>query len=123
MATTDDRGMYRIPTLTPGDYVVVVPTSLTTFPLAAFDQVSGPGGNPGTLSEQSNAIAEISPLGMARTEQVGDFAVLTLNRMTIPPAPAAGGVPRVYPTTFYPGRRRLRRQRCCHSSQATSADP
>ena len=37
VVTTGDRGAYRIPTLVPGDYVVVVQTSLTTFPISAFD--------------------------------------------------------------------------------------
>jgi len=36
-ATTDDRGMYRIPQLTPGDYVVVVPTTLTNVPTSSVD--------------------------------------------------------------------------------------
>lgn len=34
---TDDRGMYRISGLTPGDYIVVVPQVPTTIPAAALD--------------------------------------------------------------------------------------
>jgi hypothetical protein len=36
-ATTDDRGMYRVSQLTPGDYVVVVPTTLTNVPTSSVD--------------------------------------------------------------------------------------
>jgi len=35
---TDDRGMYRIAGLSPGDYVVVVPQTRTVIPVAAMDQ-------------------------------------------------------------------------------------
>jgi len=35
---TDDRGMYRISGLTPGDYIVLVPQTQSTMPVAVMDQ-------------------------------------------------------------------------------------
>ena len=102
VVTTDDRGAYRIPTLVPGDYLLVVQTTLTTFPASAFDGWGTAPTDPRVQAEQSMAISEISPPGMPRTEVVGRFAVLSANRDVIPPAPANGTVARVYPSTFHP---------------------
>ena len=42
-------------------------------------------------------VAEVSLLGQPRTQQVGDFALLTLNRVLIPPPPSPAGRMAVYP--------------------------
>jgi hypothetical protein len=102
--TTDDRGVYRLTTLTPGDYVVVVPSTQTTFPVSAladFGQTSM-NSDPRRMAEMFNAIREISPPGSSRNQTIGDFHLLTLNRAPLPPAPAETGAMNVYLTVFYP---------------------
>jgi hypothetical protein len=47
-------------------------------------------------------VSEVSLLGQPRTQQVGDVALLTLNRVLIPPPPSAEGRMAVYPTTYFP---------------------
>ena len=97
--TTDDRGMFRLSRLMPGRYIVVVPSTQTTVPAAML----------GTFSQDSavrlevmRAIAEVSPLGQPRTQQFGDAALLTLNRVLIPPAASPAGRLEVYRTTYFP---------------------
>ncbi len=101
-ATTDDRGVYRIPTLVPGDYVVVVPSTQTTFPAAALTAAFPESGRSTVTAEMSTASPELSRLGMPRNQQIGDLVLMTLNRMAIPPAPDTSGRLSVYQTTFYP---------------------
>jgi Carboxypeptidase regulatory-like domain len=108
--TTDDRGMFRISQLTPGSYVVVVPSTQTTVPVA----VLGAYGQTPTLrnalldavtpngSNDWKAELENTGVGQSRTQQVGDFALLTMNRVLIPPPATAAGRMQVYQTTYYP---------------------
>ena len=86
-ATTDDRGMFRLPQLTPGTYVVVVPSTQTTLPAAWLE-------NPDTALRNElfwGGIRRSTPLGQPRTQQIGDFALMTLNQVLIPPPAAAVG--------------------------------
>jgi len=97
-ATTDDRGMFRLSQVTPGTYVVVVPSNQTTVPAALL---AAP--NPALRSDLFFAgVAEMSLLGQPRTQQAGDFALLTSNRVLIPPPPSPAGRMSVYPTTYFP---------------------
>jgi Carboxypeptidase regulatory-like domain len=101
--TTDDRGVYRISTLVPGDYVVVVPSTQATFPASALASVfNGSGRQSPLLNEMSAASLELTPLGMARNQQIGDVVLMTLNRTAIPPAPTGSGSVSVYQTMFHP---------------------
>jgi Carboxypeptidase regulatory-like domain len=97
-ATTDDRGMFRLSQLMPGTYVVLVPSTQTTVPAALL------GGPDAALRSELffAGVAEVSLLGQPRTQQVGDFAMLTLNRVLIPPPPSPAGRMSVYPTTYFP---------------------
>ena len=98
LATTDDRGMFRLARLMPGTYVVVVPSMQTTVPAAALE-------NPDSALRTElfwGGISEITPLGAPRTMQMGEFALMTHNRVLIPPPPAATGRMQVYRTTYYP---------------------
>ncbi|HXT70655.1 MAG TPA: carboxypeptidase-like regulatory domain-containing protein [Vicinamibacterales bacterium] len=101
-ATTDDRGIYRISTLVPGDYVVVVPSTQTTFPAAVLAAAFPDSGRSAATAEMSAASPELSRLGSPRNQQIGDLVLMTLNRTAIPPAPDASGRLSVYQTTFYP---------------------
>lgn len=98
VARTDDRGMFRLSQLVPGTYVVVVPSTQTTLPVAILE------GQDATLRNELRVagVTEVTPLGHARTQQVGDVALLTLNRVLIPPPPSLSGHIAVYPTTYFP---------------------
>jgi hypothetical protein len=97
-ATTDDRGMFRLSQLMPGTYVVLVPSNQTTVPAS---YVGAP--DPALRSDLFFAgVGEVSLLGQPRTQQVGDSALLTLNRVLIPPPPSPAGRMAVYPTTYFP---------------------
>ena len=98
-ATTDDRGMFRLSQLMPGRYVIVVPSTQTTAPAALLGMISQ---DYPLRVEFSSAIAEVAPLGNPRTLQVGDFALLTLNRAVIPPPLSPTGRMQVYRTTYFP---------------------
>jgi hypothetical protein len=97
-AVTDDRGMFRLSQLVPGTYVVVVPSTHTTLPTATLARADA------TLRNQLfwGGVSEMTPLGHPRSMQLGEFTVMTLNRVVIPPPPAPDGRMQVYRTTFYP---------------------
>ena len=97
-ATTDDRGMFRLSQLMPGTYVVLVPSTQTTVPAAFLEATDS------TLRSELffAGVTEVTPLGQPRTQQVGDVALLTLNRVLIPPPPSPAGRMAVYPTTYFP---------------------
>jgi len=97
--TTDDRGMFRLSRLLPGRYVVVVPSTQTTVPVSMLGMVAQ---DTAVRLEVSRAIAEVAPLGQPRTQQFGDAALLTLNRMLIPPPASSTGRMEVYRTTYFP---------------------
>lgn len=98
VATTDDRGMFRLAQLSPGSYVVVVPSTQTTVPAALLETPDA-----ALRSELFWAgVQEVAPLGQPRTVQMGEFALMTLNRVLIPPPPTPSGRLQVYRTTFYP---------------------
>jgi hypothetical protein len=101
---TDDRGVFRSPELLPADYVVAVPATQTTIPAALLQQVQVAGAGGGAMqSEMSTATSgELTFLGNARNQQIGDFVLMTRSSATIPPAPAGNGLPAVYRTTFSP---------------------
>lgn len=103
-ATTDDRGMYRLSSLPPGSYVLVIPTTQTTLPAATLDQWarSSDAERSQLGSALGGATPEISVLGYSRNQQFGDHVLLTLSSQPIPPAPAPAGRLLVFPTTFYP---------------------
>ena len=95
--TTDDRGMFRFSQLMTGSYVVLVPSTQTTVPAALVER-----SDPTVRSDLFFAgVGEVSLLGQPGAQQVGDSALLTLNRVQIPP-PSSGGRMTVYPTTYFP---------------------
>ena len=98
-ATTDDRGIFRLSQLMPDRYVIVVPSTQTTVPVALLNTI---GDDYLMRTEFSRAIAEIAPLGQPRTQQIGDWALLTLNKVLIPPPASPSGSMEVYKTTYFP---------------------
>jgi len=99
IVATDDRGMFRIASLPPGDYAIYIPTTMTSFPASMMEDPAGGflGGN----QELMSTIREISILGSPTNQKIGDAVLLTLNRAPRPPAPANGRVA-TYSMTFHP---------------------
>lgn len=96
---TDDRGVFRLARVQPGTYAVVAPSMHTTVPLAVMNSWDS---NTLRLELFRASVYEVSPLGQPRTQQVGDFALMTLNSVLIPPQPGADGRMSMYRTTYYP---------------------
>jgi hypothetical protein len=95
-ATTDDRGRYRIGSLLPGDYLIVVPSTQNTFTTAAL---IGSAANPANSLDARRA----QPPGSRDNQRVGDFVIQESIRSLVQPAPGVDGRVIVYPATYYPG--------------------
>ena len=98
LATTDDRGMFRLSQLVPGTYVVFVPSTQATVPAAFLEAPDA------TLRSDLffAGVPEVALLGQPRTLQVGDFALMTSNRVLVPPPLSTAGRMTVYSTTYFP---------------------
>lgn len=108
---TDDRGIYRLSRLVPGDYVVLLPTSSVSIPADTVRKFEdelfrGPATNPLNLARSTMVqtfgqigatTAMLSP-GDRRT--IGDQVQAMAHSPT--PPPAAGARPAVYPTVYFP---------------------
>jgi len=96
-AVTDDRGVYRLGMLMPGDYVV------STIGRPVSTSVSMAQELQGRISSISGSVevAVVALPGTASSTQVGN-AVYGLGRGVPIPAPSRGGRLFVYPPTFYP---------------------
>jgi hypothetical protein len=94
---TDDRGMYRISSLVPGEYVVAVPSTVTTFPADVMPDLLS---RRDVLGEASAAITELTLLGHANNQRVGGSVIMNGNRAVVPPAPTED-VAATYRTTFF----------------------
>lgn len=102
---TDDRGVYRIAGLMPGEYAIAVPSTQTAVPSEVMDSFFGgvPLGDAKRmeLSRELNAIGSaIAPSGSQYAMNVAG-QTMTLAPGTLAPAATANGV-LVYPTLFYP---------------------
>jgi protocatechuate 3,4-dioxygenase beta subunit len=105
---TDDRGVYRASGLMPGDYVVEVPVSRTTMPLATFDaldhlqQTDDAAAAYARNLISSQALGTISDSG----QQVGGLLLSSgrggSGRMSVPAMVPNGERTSTYPTVFYP---------------------
>lgn len=106
-AATDDRGMYRIANLEPGDYAVGVLSTQTAVPTEVMDLFFGPSSQASetTRREVSREMGKIGagivPAGSEYAFALGDLTFV-LPRGTLVPLQQPGRAPMVYPTTFYP---------------------
>ena len=106
-AVTDDRGIYRIANLTPGDYAVGVPFTQNGIPTDVMNVFFGASGttSPGrrnTVRRELNAIASpIVPAGSQYAMAIGD-QTLTFPPGTLMPHRLPDGGLMVYPTVFFP---------------------
>jgi protocatechuate 3,4-dioxygenase beta subunit len=110
---TDDRGVYRITSLRPGDYIAVVAQTPMTTPAsgsapgldpAAIQNMimsNGPGTDPNALMASIGALASGANAGGIRA---GDWMLQTssVGSRLIPPVVTADGHIVGYRTTFYP---------------------
>ena len=94
---TDDRGVYRIHGLLPGDYLVASVSTKVSVAASTAEDVRRSGATPSSIEE----IGAATVAGRGSSIQVGD-ALLTLAGTAIGPAPSNDGHAFVYPTTFHP---------------------
>ncbi|MEO7189463.1 MAG: carboxypeptidase-like regulatory domain-containing protein [Vicinamibacterales bacterium] len=104
-ARTDDRGMYRISSLVPGDYLVVVPQTQTSIPTAILTglmgSMTGSGSPGGGLALLDLATSGVNPNdALAGGVRVGDYMVASGGSV---PLSGADGRLLAYQTLFYPG--------------------
>jgi len=105
-ANTDDRGVFRIPQLVPGDYYVSVPSVQQTLPLSvvqAYQELAqgGRGAAPADLARQLSVSG--APQIIAAGQRIGEH-VLQSGRFNPGPARPVGQGGRVfvYPAAFEP---------------------
>jgi hypothetical protein len=99
---TDDRGMYRLTQLPPGDYVVGIPQTETTTPLSQMDGIlqmaSSFGADMRSFGDSfATAGTGAGPSGL----RVGDLLLSSMSGMTLPPG--KDGRLSIYESVFYPG--------------------
>jgi hypothetical protein len=104
--STDDRGIYRFPGLTPGDYVVALVSTATTLPVSFSDtymQASYAGNTTEFINEVSISGA---PFPFGSGFRVGDLVFQTdgggRSGGSAIPAPGEDGRLMLYPPQFYP---------------------
>lgn len=103
-ASTDDRGMYRIANLVPGDYLVAIQSTQTTVPAASADAYMQAIMS-GTMAELSRQRLESgAPFPSGAGIRIGDLQLQasTATRTHSAPSPTEDGRMLVYQTTFYP---------------------
>jgi hypothetical protein len=106
VATTDDRGVYRLASLEPGEYLVAFVWRDTSVPLATAQlmRTGFSGSDPKVqqmLRERLTLQPEVGIVGSATTTQVGaSVRDLPSGR---PPPPQSDSAVYIYPTQFYPG--------------------
>lgn len=110
---TDDRGLYRIASLIPGDYAVVVPSTQVSAPESIVDLRRRSAAAPPTPAETelsrslsfSTNTATLFQIERNEGTRVGTLAFLSSGagaRAGVGPAPSDAGRIHVYPTTYYP---------------------
>ena len=105
-ASTDDRGVYRIANLEPGDYAVGVPATQTAVPTEVMDVFFGSGG--ASDRRRTELARELNAIGSATVPAGSQYAVamddqtFMLPRGSLVPLQHPGQPPIVYPTLFFP---------------------
>ena len=106
-ASTDDRGVYRMAGLAPGDYSVAVMSTTSTLPVATVEAyreavMAGTGNTSALLGELR---ASGAPMPLLSGFRVGDLMVQPgspLGRSAATPPPTETGKLLAYPTTYHP---------------------
>lgn len=93
-ATTDDRGVYRVGGLIPGDYTVGTVSRYASLPSGSFRES-------GWMSTSGPIGTEVANATVSGAMVVSGDAVLTLSRGT-PLPPAKGSLLGIYPPAYHP---------------------
>jgi hypothetical protein len=108
---TDDRGVYRAFGIAPGDYVICLPATQTTIPVAALDAGPQNGVTTMTSADGTTTTVIMSGGGMpflgGSGERLGDLILQAggaggRSGQAVPPATSNTGAVLVYQTTFFP---------------------
>jgi protocatechuate 3,4-dioxygenase beta subunit len=99
-STTDDRGMFRIAGLLPGDYIVCAPSVQVTVPASLYDDYAADRVTTDARLMRQLAVVRppLDPTETAAMPRVGDVAWQVRGSRLTPPDEADG-----YPTTCSPG--------------------
>ncbi len=107
-ARTDDRGLYRLDGLVPGQFFVLLPQTQTTMPVANLEKSSEAlggllgGNNPFIEALTGGMQTSMGPTGVRVGDHVWQTAGGGMGMTAAPPPPVNGRVA-AYQTTFYPG--------------------
>jgi hypothetical protein len=100
---TDDRGYYRLASLTPGEYFIAVPSTTTTVPASTVEeylQAINSGNTERVFQERAASGAPPPSLSGTR---IGDYQIQsTGGRSATMPPPGEDGQLAVYRTAFHP---------------------
>lgn len=100
---TDDRGMYRFSTLTPDDYLVMVPASVTSEPPTFASAIRAAGETPHAYLQTMTTVGTAPMILVDRAEGLtGGKRSLVLGLAGVPSVPPVEGAWLTYPTTFFP---------------------
>ncbi len=101
-ATTDDRGMYRVGNLPPGQYIVGAIVTLTTLPESIVDRYfSGPIPPPDLRTAVASVSAAITPPGTSQSLRVGKVVIQSTGLAPLP-HPTEDGRLVAFASTFLP---------------------
>ena len=110
--STDDRGLFRLAPLPPGEYVVFAPSRTTSVPRSIADQLANAYmgiANSGSTRSDSQLLwnmklsgSLISPEGIDAGGAVVEVPVAAGQAPAIAPRPSTDGVMEVYRTTWHP---------------------
>ena len=102
-AQTDDRGMYRFSSLTPGEYLVVIPQSVTSMPVLTLDAYNNAmqRNDNNARQELERTVGNNYELGSSGL-RVGTQQIQMNNTMFGAPSTGDGGRVMAYRTLFYP---------------------
>jgi hypothetical protein len=102
-ATTDDRGVYRVAGLTPGDYVVAMLSGIASVPASTADAYwQAMASDDQTSRATLGQLASSGTLSAASGVWVGDQRVQTVAGRAVTPPSDPGAPLFIYPRTFYP---------------------
>jgi hypothetical protein len=100
-ATTDDRGEFRIPSLVPGDYLLAIPESQITMPVATVQTLMD-----GVLAGRGAAMMDVvmsgGPMPSPEGRRIGDNLLRSAAGPNAPVPPPVGGRIGAYLTQYYP---------------------
>jgi hypothetical protein len=109
---TDDRGMYRIPQLTPGDYLVAVLSRQTSVPTEVMDVFfAGPSRAPNATSrtQMKRIDAAVVPAGSHHASSVGPMTIPLEPGTATTTSQPGGGLSCIRRRSIPPETRRRRR--------------